>query len=455
MKPRYLLIALVLVGCEGSDNSITPVVEQTMSDDGQHSGEQSTADAPQVVGNPETFVDPDTPIPASPIIPTSTPDNIPLFPETQSTPAPANISLAVYSDTTAELNWTRPLYGSGIQTNEILRDGVLIATIPGGGNSFVDSTRVASQGYRYEIVAINRFGRASNIFIDVGISTQSGNSEPIDDSGLPAELRTGLDTTFDLLSGAPFKKIAATIFRLDDPVARGLQLIGTQPSEYESGIDQLEYACPQGGSWLVAEWDDDEEHVDIEAVACGVGPITLSGRGQLRTGTYIDGTILRYVGLGRVELFDTRDNSRILLEYMYSAYDDDSVVGFASGRELSVTAPAGNYKANSFNLGVSSGDPSTINLDGEGVLGGLANDSRIRVGEPLLLGANGYPASGTLIITKYSTNNEIYDVVAGNGNPATFTFTASIDGVTTAYEIPWSPERKVGDLDLSTVDIGF
>ena len=455
MKPALLLIALALVGCSGTNNSITPVPEQTLSDDTANPAEQSTSEPSQDVSNPGTPVNPDNSNPDSPVIPASTPDNIPLFPETLDTPAPANISLAIYSGSTAELNWTRPLYGAGIQTNEILRDGELIATIPGGGNSFVDNDRVAGQGYHYEIVAINRFGRASSIFIDVGISTQDVNSELIDESGLPLELRTALDTTFDLFSGAPFKKIAATLFRLDDPVAIGLRLSSIEPSEFDSGINQLEYACPRGGTWHATEPSDDEEFISIRAVACGVGPITLSGRGSLRKGPYIDGTILRFVSVNSFDLFDARDNSRITLESSFAAYDDDLPTGFARGSELSVTGPAGDYKANNFNLVVSPGDPTAITLDGEGVLGGLASDSRIRLGDPLLRGANGYPASGAVIITKSGTNNEIFDIVASNGNPATFTLTASINGASTAYEIPWSADRNIGDLDLSTMDIGF
>lgn len=385
-------------------------------------------------------------------------DTTPLYPETSGTPSPKDITLAVYSDTTAELNWTRPFYSDGIEANEILRDGELIATIPGGGNSYVDDTRTPGCGYRYEIVAINRFGRASSVFIDVGVGAGGpvGPGEPLDASGLPAELAALLDTSFDLLGATPFEKVAATIFGLDDPVARGLRLVSTEPARFVEGSDRLGYACPQGGSWFDTAWNDEEEHHDIEAVACAIGPVTLSGRGQLRTGTLDNGvTSRRSVLFSNVTLLDSRDDSRIEMQYSYSAFDQSETSGFVRGDMMSITRLGETYAADTFRLVATTDEPESIVLNGENVDGALAGAARIRSRETLLVGDNGYPASGAVAIVQLGSNNESYDIAADNGNPATFTFTATISGVTTAYEIPWSTTRDIGGLDPSSVDVGF
>ena len=87
--------------------------------------------------------------------------------------------------------------------------------------------------------------------------------------------------------------------------------------------------------------------------------------------------------------------------------------------------------------------------------GGLASVARIRTRETLLKGDNGFPSSGSVSIIQTGSNRENYDISAGNGNPDTFTFTATVDGATTVYELNWSDNRNIGINNLSTVDVGF
>ena len=384
-------------------------------------------------------------------------DLSPMFPETSNTPSPQNITLAVYSESTAELNWTRPFFGDGIELNEIWRNGELIDTIPGGGNSYVDGARTPGQQYRYEIVAINRFGRASSVFIDVGVSGGPvGTGTPVDESELPGNLVSALDNTFHLFNATAFEKLAATVFRLDDPVARGLQLVGSEPARFLEGVDRLEYACPQGGRWIVTDLSSVDDGKDIEAVECSIGPITLSGRGQYRNLLALDGiTLRRNLIFSLVSLSDSRDNSLITMSFSNSFYDLDGSSGLASGDNISVMRPQGNYQAESFFLSATPAIPSAIELNGENVNGGLASVARIRTREILLKGDNGFPSSGSVSIIQTGSNRENYDISAGNGNPDTFTFTATVDGATTVYELNWSDNRNIGINNLSTVDVGF
>jgi len=382
------VVLITLVGCGGSN--------ETTNDD---------AVAPTEPVAPEIPTEP-----VAPEMPTSS--LTPLFPETTDTPAPRNISISIFSANTAELNWTRPFFGDGIQTNEILRDGELIDTIPGGGNSYVDTNREPSRGYRYEIVAINRFGRASAVFLDTGLS------------GYPAAL--------------------------------GLTLQNSEPDQFVDGATQFTYSCPAGGSWIVTPWEDERDTHNIEAINCSIGSITLSGGGQISNG-FSDGLVTpsRILNIGTVSLSDARDNSRIDASRMFTNIDFDGRSGFASGDNVSVTRPDSAYQVREYQLAVTSGVPEDISLNSENVVGALAGSSRIRDRETILRGDNGFPVSGAIAILQLNTNNESYDIDASNGNPDTFTFTETSAGVTTAYEIAWSLSRNIGDLNYFSLDVGF
>jgi len=106
-------------------------------------------------------------------------------------------------------------------------------------------------------------------------------------------------------------------------------------------------------------------------------------------------------------------------------------------------------------MATTNGAPKETDLNVEGIVGGLAGNSRIRSRETVLLGSNGHPASGAVSIVQIGSSFESYDISASNGNPDTFTFTATNAASTTAYEIPWSDTRSFGTLDPWRIDVGF
>lgn len=76
---------------------------------------------------------------------------------TESTIAPTNITATIYSSTAVELFWTpAQVSTSPILKNEVRRNGILVATLPGGGaRSYFDGTRIEGTAYNYEISAIS------------------------------------------------------------------------------------------------------------------------------------------------------------------------------------------------------------------------------------------------------------------------------------------------------------
>ena len=396
----------------------------------------------------------------APVTPPPSTDTTPLFPETGSPPAPRNITLAVYSDTTAELNWTRPGFSAGVQLNEILRDGELIDTIPGGGNSYVDDDREPGRGYRYEIVAVKDGRRASSVYIDTG-GVQGGpvgTGEPVDASGLPPSLAAALDRTFDLLSLRPFEQVAATVLRLDDPAAVGLTFEGQVPGEFSSSSPRDAYACPGGGRWYVTDREDQGILVDRRIVgeACTIGPITLTLLGNETADRQDDGTIRRFLRISGVDLSDARDGSRIEVQDYSAGFVRGRPETFVNVNDIAVTLANGGYTAESFSLGQGPDrSATTIRVNGENVSGVLAGNARLRSRELLVIGPDGLPTSGAIAIVQLGTNAEAYDINADSGDPDTFTFTATVGGVTTAYDVPWTDVRAIGRPSPDGVDVGF
>jgi len=273
---------------------------------------------------------------------------------------------------------------------------------------------------------------------------------------MPEDLARKLDDTFHLFNANPLKKVAATLFRLDDPFAHGLWLLSSEPDPYEPGINEDEYACPLGGTWTVTISGGEHEFRDVKATNCRIGPVTISGGGQLSRFLHRDGVTYRRVALfSSAVLLDSRDNSSIRLGYSYSAYDEEESSGTVRGDAIVVSGDSENYEAESFDLSRTTGDPNAIDLLSENFSGTLAGAARVRSREDFLLGTNGYPASGALSIIQLGTNRESYDINAGNGNPDTFNFTANIAGVITTYEVRWTSTRNIGDLSLSAIDVGF
>jgi len=126
-----------------------------------------------------------------------------------------------------------------------------------------------------------------------------------------------------------------------------------------------------------------------------------------------------------------------------------------TGDVMSVTQPGGDYEFVEFDVRVFSGVPEQINVEGENVMETLAGNSRITIGETMLRGENGFPASGAVAIAQLGSHNESYDIVAGNANPDTFIFTETNDGATTSYELAWSLVCNFADLNYLTEDVGF
>ena len=385
--------------------------------------------------------------PALPVVPPAmappSTDTTPMFPETDATPSPKNITLAVYSDSTAELNWTRPLFGSGIRTNEILRDGMLIDTIPGGGNSYVDTMREAGRGYRYEIVAINRAGRASSVFIDIGTPPEaaSGGGE------LPAALDGAIDRFFDLVSGAALARVATAARRLADPDAIGARPIGPDEPDFPGQTPRDRYACPGGGETTLTRTDPDFGDIVLRRFeACRVGAVTLTGRGTIgREPIFGSSDEREFVRLQNVELLDARDGSSVAAESVTVQTPAEGSGGLQIARELRVAGPGGDSSAELFDLRATGGDPRDVRVRAENLLGVLPGGAaRLRTGEPLLVGDNGQPSSGTVIVVLTGSNAQGLELRAGNGNPDTFTLTSTANGAVTAYELPWTGARTVG-----------
>ena len=131
---------------------------------------------------------PSTPAnPATPTAPTTPP-------AAASTARPTNLRLTVYSPTAAELFW-QP--GTFVDRNEIRRDGVLIATLGGGGvSSYFDNTRQPGRSYTYEVRAIDGAGPASATIGGTGgaPTTPTNPMAPVAPPAAGGPIRTGAST---------------------------------------------------------------------------------------------------------------------------------------------------------------------------------------------------------------------------------------------------------------------
>jgi len=85
--------------------------------------------------------------------------------------APENLRAIVYSNTAAELFWTRSTQVA--LSYEISRNGVLIATVD--GTSFFDDNLTGGQTYNYEVVAISQEGQRSAAST-VSVQTTGGDT---------------------------------------------------------------------------------------------------------------------------------------------------------------------------------------------------------------------------------------------------------------------------------------
>ena len=86
--------------------------------------------------------------------------------EAGTTPGPLDVRAEVYSDTAAELFWTRAEPSAGIVRTEITRDGALLGESP--GNSFFDDTRIPGETHLYTLVSVDASGaRSAEVALEV------------------------------------------------------------------------------------------------------------------------------------------------------------------------------------------------------------------------------------------------------------------------------------------------
>ena len=164
-------------------------------------------------------------------------------------------------------------------------------------------------------------------------------------------------------------------------------------------------------------------------------------------------------------LEDERDGTRIAFDdASLGVADDRSAPASWSVRDLEVRGgPAGDYRA--ARAQGNGADP--FNRLPDGSLGLTATGVAVDVGAPFegdrsvrTLGPfefgrgrdGGAPTVGRLSI---EAGEDRWLVDAFDGDPATFTFTATVDGATVAVTLPWSARYRIDAPTPDGVDVGF
>ncbi len=406
----------------------------------------------------------------APVEPEPTPEPLPVD-NTRPEIAPQNLSIAIYSDTAAEIFWvpagiSRPR----INSNEIRRNGILIDTVEGEFlRSYFDSSRVAGEFYTYEITAVSITGRASATISD----SNNVQAEPITPpptttptEDLPENVRTTLDTTFEIINGVAVEKIMATIGRLGDIEARstiGLVSIEEIVNEFES-VET--FSCPNGGELRVFPADREVQRRfsgRIDADACAVGPIVFSGFADWGPSIISDDSFspASFGSLG-LTLTDSRDASTITAEDLFFFTDEDDP-RFSSWSSFNLTL---NRPSNGYRYSLAQGRGRNLlnalpdgtfglTVDADEVFDILDSPVDIQTLGPMEFmngREGGRPNAGRVFI---SSNSEELLINAFNGDPATFTLTSITDGASVSYTVNFSDEYQFEAPIFDDVDIGF
>jgi len=380
---------------------------------------------------------------------------------------PKDVSIKIYSGTAAEIFWTpagasRPV----IAKNEIRRDGVLIATLQGEFlKSYFDGKREAGKSYRYEITAISSAGRASATVSDSGVSGPKPVVPVQNTDALPAALQTKLNTTFEIINGVPVEKVMATLGRLSDRNARaslGLKRTGERANRNGSLSDV--FSCPKGGELLDTQDHDPSARwsSDVEIIDCAVGPIVFSASAQMGGPVTNSGWSPSSVNALNIELDDARDLSTITSESMFFFYGDtDARFSSYSGFDVSVDRVQNSYKVS---LMTGNGRDQNNSLpDGtfglttnaRNVAGVVAGTADMKTLGPLEFtnGRDNARPSGGRVQIGSASDNLLID--AFNGDPATFSLTATSGGATTSHTVKFSDTYRFEAPVTRTVIVGF
>ena len=380
-------------------------------------------------------------------------------------PAPANASLRVYSPTTAELFWQRPAPSAGVVSTEVRRDGTVVQT--GGGTSYYDANRVAGRTYRYELTAIGAGGRRSSVTVVGGASTPAASAPSAPSAGgLPAALRTRTANLFAAANGDALEKMAAIGKRLRKPRDFGASFVSTRNVNDAFRADL--YRCPKGGTVEVQTGPVDTSGTvgvsELRASACAVGPITVSGRflgGNPVDQGRGDGTAIDSASVNDYRLVDSRDGSVATMTLGDVRFDTGGRLGTSrvartwDARGLAVSGGAGGtYAATRTSTGVddvSAGGGYTFNADG--LTGVAGTGARVQTtGNFRRSGGAGNYATGTLEVI---AGAERYTIDADGGDANAFQLTATANGATNAYTVPWSDRYGFTRFDPASVNLGF
>jgi fibronectin type 3 domain-containing protein len=93
--------------------------------------------------------------------------------DTMAPSAPTGLRATLVSSQQVALSWDAATDDYAVTSYEILRDGVVIGTVPGTTRTFLDNTPQPDQTYSYQVVALDAVGNRSTASAPVTISTRT------------------------------------------------------------------------------------------------------------------------------------------------------------------------------------------------------------------------------------------------------------------------------------------
>lgn len=367
-------------------------------------------------------------------------------------PGPGNVTVTIYSDTTAELFWTPPTdfpRGNAIVGNVIERDGVTVATLAGGNlASYFDFTRNAGTPHTYRIIVNYANGESAS---SAPIQTQGFAlvpDVPVASDLLTDEERRQLNLVFDIFNASAMQKVAAVGVLLADPVQSNFVLADEQ---LEASGNTNVYDCPGGGT-LTGRPDPTSNRTLDE---CRIGSLVFSARYF-----QVDNAVV----INSANLLDTRDNSRIEFNlgqarvFGNDVTDGTAANGATANAGFAVTSPEGDYsvgrlsydfQARNFTDNPNLGSATIA----ENISGLIGSNARLQtLGRFNVSSAEGMPTTGTILVSSDSADTLRID--ANSGNPDTFLFTSNVSGAVVSYELAWTDDWSIKPISLTDIDTG-
>ena len=395
---------------------------------------------------------------------------------------PKDLTIKVYSSTAAELFWTPPdrAFRPVVEKNEIRRNGMLIATVPGWNlRSYFDSNREPGKSYAYTVTAISSAGQASATVSDTGVSQPQPTEPPsttTPPSDLPGPVRAKLDMTFEIIDAAAIEKVMATIARLADRDFRASAGFTATGQVEMPGLGWFDvFACPNGGELLESLGEDELGNIvqssgrfsnRFDATNCAIGPIVFTGlmsHEGLPSGFEPDGVVRSgSVNAIGIVLDDSRDLSTISFDQAFY-FPDETDLRFSrySAYDITVEWPEYSWSAESVH---SNGRDRQNQLPDGGygmtararnVVGPFSGSATMNTLGPMEYD-NGrdsaHPTAGRL---EFGTASDRLLIDAFNGDPATFTLTVTTDSTTTSYTVPFSDTYRFEAPVTAGLNIGF